>query len=262
VSVFSKLGRSSLQALATALETERITSGNPLSLQQYLAADLCAEIGNEIDVLIQAGMPPRHIASIVRAVLDERDANSTVRSTIELVWTGPGGTSSASRDTGVVVRELFMTARRTILIAGFAIHRGREIFKELADRMTAEPNLEVTMFLNIPRAFRDTTLTEQLVGRFAREFRSQHWAGPGVPTIFYDPRALAIDEKKRSSLHAKCVVVDGITSFVTSANFTEAAQVRNIEAGALIRDEQFSRSLIGHFEQLIRIGAVDRLPLG
>lgn len=262
MSVFSKLGVHSLEALAGALEAERVTGGNPLTLHQYLPAEGCGEIGNEIDALILAGIPPRQVAHVVRAVLSERIATSAPRASIELVWTGPEGTSSTSRDTGVVVRELFMSAKKSILIAGFAIHRGREIFKELAGRMTEEPNLEVTMFLNIPRALRDTTVTEQLVGRFAREFRQQHWSGARVPTIFYDPRALAIDEKKRTSLHAKCIVIDGTTSFVTSANFTEAAQTRNIEVGALVHEERFSCLLLAQFEELICMGAVERLPLG
>ncbi|MGZ5441153.1 MAG: DISARM system phospholipase D-like protein DrmC [Thermoanaerobaculia bacterium] len=262
MSAFSKLDRHSLEALAGALETERVAGGNPLTLRQYLPAEVCGEIGNEIEALIRDGIPARHVARVVRAVLTERNASTALRSSVELVWTGPEGTASSSRDTGVVVRELFMNAKKTILIAGFAIHHGREIFKELADRMTADPSLEVTMFLNIPRALRDTTLTEQLVGRFAREFRRQHWTGARLPAIFYDPRALAIDERQRTSLHAKCVVVDSTTAFVTSANFTEAAQLRNIEVGALVHDEVFSRSLVEQFEHLVRMGAAERVPLG
>ena len=37
----------------------------------------------------------------------------------------------------------------------------------------------------------------------------------------------------RASLHAKVVVVDHIKLFLTSANFTEVAQQRNIEMGLL-----------------------------
>jgi len=134
-------------------------------------------------------------------------------------------------------------------------------FKQLATRMTAEPQLEVKMFLNIARALRDTTIPEQLIGRFANEFRREHWSGTRYPVIFYDPRALAIDEKKRTSLHAKCVVVDGARSLVTSANFTEAAQQRNIEVGVLVTDERFSKALVTQFDTLIRAGAVEPLPL-
>ena len=101
-----------------------------------------------------------------------------------------------------------------------------------------------------------------LLGRFVQDFRREHWPGTRYPVIYYDPRTLAIDEKRRTSLHAKCIVVDSATSLVTSANFTEAAQQRNIEVGTLVTDEQFSKALVEQFDALIRAGAVHRLPLG
>lgn len=261
MSVFSELARPSLEALAKALETNRISNGNVLMLQQCIPAEACPRVGSEIDSLINAGMPAPQVAYVIRAVMAERDRAADHALSTELVWTGPEGVTSSSRDTGVVVRELFMSAKKSILLAGFTIHRGRAIFKQLADRMSEEPSLEVRMFLNIPRALRDTTLMEQLVARFAQQFRREHWSGTRFPVIYYDPRALAIDEKERTSLHAKCVVVDHKVSLVTSANFTEAAQVRNIEVGALLHDAHFARALVGQFDELIRLHAVERLPL-
>ena len=40
-----------------------------------------------------------------------------------------------TRDTGVVLRELFAEAEHRVLIIGFAVHQGREIFAVLAERM-------------------------------------------------------------------------------------------------------------------------------
>ena len=233
-----------------------------MRLQQYVPAESCVRMGNEIDKLVRGGVPAHQVAYIIRAVLSERDRATSDATSAELVWTGPEGLTSSSRDTGVVVRELFMSAKKSILIAGFAVHRGRDIFKQLADRMSEDPTLVVRMFLNIPRGLRDTTVTDQLLGRFAHQFRHEHWAGTRFPAIYYDPRSLAIDERKRTSLHAKCVVIDNTTSLVTSANFTEAAQVRNIEVGALLNDAQFARALVRQFDELIRVQAVERLLLG
>ena len=81
-----------------------------------------------------------------------------------------------------------------------------------------------------------------LVAEYASMFRST-WPGHRMPEVFYDPRSLASGPGKRMSLHAKCVVVDNRWAFVTSANFTEAAQQRNIEAGVLVDDEPLGRSL-------------------
>jgi phosphatidylserine/phosphatidylglycerophosphate/cardiolipin synthase-like enzyme len=56
-------------------------------------------------------------------------------------------------------------------------------------------------------------------------------------------------------------VVDRRTARVTPANFTEAAQERNIEAGALIRDERFAARLASHFDTLANAGLLRRMIL-
>jgi phosphatidylserine/phosphatidylglycerophosphate/cardiolipin synthase-like enzyme len=262
VNAFSRLSESSLIELIEAIEKQRLTRGNRLLLARHLPSVEAEAVGAEIDRLIDEGLSQSHLLYLLRTLLSGRQLEASGVPKVDLVWTGPGGSGTSNRDTAVVVRELFASATRSVLIAGFAVHHGREIFKQLAFRMTERPQLEVRMFLNIARALRDTTITEQLIGRFVNEFRREHWSGTRYPVIYYDPRALAIDEKKRTSLHAKCIVVDGAISLVTSANFTEAAQQRNVEVGALVTDEQFSKALVEQFDGMIRAGAVQRLPLG
>lgn len=69
----------------------------------------------------------------------------------------------------------------------------------------------------------------------------------------------ALEWGPRACLHAKCVVVDGTTSLVISANFTEAAQERNIEAGVLLRSASFATSLTAQFDALVQRGALKKL---
>ncbi len=96
-----------------------------------------------------------------------------------------------------------------------------------------------------------------MVRRFLQRFRTHEWLGDRLPELRYDPRSLELDGAKRASLHAKCIVVDRKVAFVTSANFTEAAHTRNIEVGALIRSEQFARSLVSHFDALMVAGVLE-----
>jgi len=63
-------------------------------------------------------------------------------------------------------------------------------------------------------------------------------------------RSLLDSRDKLSSLHAKCVVIDRRVALITSANFTEAAQQRNIEAGVIVRYPLFVERLVGYFEGL------------
>ncbi len=79
--------------------------------------------------------------------------------------------------------------------------------------------------------------------------------------MYYDPRSVAPVGPTRSALHAKCVVIDGQEALVTSANFTAAAQERNIELGLLVNSPVVAGQVEGHFDALIRGGHLERLPL-
>jgi phosphatidylserine/phosphatidylglycerophosphate/cardiolipin synthase-like enzyme len=98
------------------------------------------------------------------------------------------------------------------------------------------------------------------VARFARRFVDQVWPGRRFPEVFFDPRSTDPDPSRRASLHAKCVVVDSERSLVSSANFTEAAQLRNVEVGVLIRSRAFAERLIQHFESLAAEGFLQPIP--
>ena len=62
-------------------------------------------------------------------------------------------------------------------------------------------------------------------------------------------------------MHAKCVIIDGAEALVTSANFTEAAQERNIELGLLVDAQPVARRIEEHFMPLIGSRFLARLPL-
>jgi phosphatidylserine/phosphatidylglycerophosphate/cardiolipin synthase-like enzyme len=132
----------------------------------------------------------------------------------------------AFRKTGAVVRELFTSACSSVLVAGYAVYKGREVFRSLSDRMTEVSGLQVRLFLDVHRQRGDSSPDAELLAQFARRFREQEWPGGRLPEVFYDPRSLDLDAAKRSSLHAKCVVVDRRVAFVSSANFTDSRTMR------------------------------------
>jgi len=176
------------------------------------------------------------------------------------VISGPdlvGGT----RDTGVVLRELFASAECRVLIVGFAVHLGREVFAVLAERKRQLPDLKVRLCLDVGRATGDMTRPDALIWRFAERFIHQEWPGPRTPELFYDPRSLAGGDGPRASLHAKCVVVDGAKAFIGSANLTEAAQLRNIEIGIVTADSAIAAAIERHINALIEAGHLQPLPL-
>ena len=116
------------------------------------------------------------------------------------------------------------------------------------------------LFLNVPRRHLDETSDAILLRKFADTFRDEIWPGERLPEVFHDPRSLATDGPTRACLHAKCIVIDEDRAFITSANFTEAAHERNIEAGTVITDTILSRALKAQFDTLVDHGALKRVP--
>ncbi|MGH2416510.1 MAG: DISARM system phospholipase D-like protein DrmC, partial [Microcystaceae cyanobacterium] len=234
---FLKLSRPALVNLSMALETGRLSSPfSSSNVANYVPAALNQDVVGELNRLKAMGMRPEHIAYTLRLLAEERSTSQAVSDRIDLVWTGPEISGSKSRDTSVVVRELFSTAQTSVLISSFAIDKGQkaqELFKVLAELMDANLELSVRMFLNVNRPHNSEAPASTLLQEFAHIFRHDIWPGQRLPEVFYDPRSLAVGGESRACLHAKCVVVDRQRLLVTSANFTEAAHERNIEAGVL-----------------------------
>jgi phosphatidylserine/phosphatidylglycerophosphate/cardiolipin synthase-like enzyme len=206
------------------------------------------------------GLSPEHLAFFLDLLAAERDSRQASSHDVELVSTGPETSELPARDTRIVVRELFRQADRFVVIAGYAVYQGREVFRALAERMDENPHLDVRMFLDVQRTYGGTSPPSEILRRFAKRFRKHEWPGTRLPDVYYDPRALDPESSKRASLHAKCVVIDERVAFISSANFTEAAQVRNIEVGALVRSEPFARQLAGHFLGLADRHLLERVP--
>ncbi len=259
--LLSDLAYGNLVQVAEAVETGRLVPPfTAFSASRHAPPEQCDQVAHELTRLYESGMQISHIAYLLRAIAGERSAFRNSDHAIELVWSGPEVPGAESRDTGVLVTELFATAKESVLVAGFAVAQGKRIFRALSERMRELPGLQVRMLLNVQRPYRDSTPEAELLVRFANRFRLREWPGPTVPKVYYDRRALALRESERASLHAKCIVVDERKAFITSANFTEAAQLRNIEAGVLIVDSNFARSLVRQFEALISGGLLYRVP--
>jgi phosphatidylserine/phosphatidylglycerophosphate/cardiolipin synthase-like enzyme len=60
-------------------------------------------------------------------------------------------------------------------------------------------------------------------------------------------------------LHAKAVVVDGRFTLLTSANFTEAAHERNIEAGVVLDDMRIAERVVRQFDHFVEARILRRL---
>jgi phosphatidylserine/phosphatidylglycerophosphate/cardiolipin synthase-like enzyme len=213
----------------------------------------------ELQSLVAEGMTPAHLALLLDARAEGAEARMAGASACELVWSGPESTGAQSRDTAVVIDDIFSTASRSVLVSSFVVQSGNVVFRALARRMDETPSLHTRMFLHVARKPNDTRDDSELLREFSVSLVSQ-WPGQRRPEVYYDSRTLSADRDVRASWHAKCVLADDEVAFVTSANFTEWAQERNVEAGVLIRSHHFVTQLRRQFEGLIQSKQVHRLP--
>lgn len=243
-----------MQELVTALRSGRLSPPfSVVTLQRFLPGPLPPALVESFRCLGDEGFTAGQIATTLDLLRVDRRQRPRLDEIVQLVTTGPDVVGSDHRDTSVVVRDLFASAIRSVLVAGYAVYQGQRVFQALADRMKELPDLQVHLFLDVQRGHSDTTLSAELIRRFSERFVRTQWpADRPLPNVFYDPRSLDPDQRQRASLHAKCVVVDDREVFVSSANFTEAAQQRNIELGLLLRSESTAATIKTFFEIRVR----------
>jgi phosphatidylserine/phosphatidylglycerophosphate/cardiolipin synthase-like enzyme len=230
-------------------------------LTAFALAPLAPEAGRLNADLVRLngeGMSAAHLATLVEiaaAPVEERMARDAAA---ELVWSGPEAVRAQSRDTLAVLDELFASARHSVLVSTFVVHRPARVFATLAARLDAVPELHARLFLHVDRRLGDTRADDALLYEQASRLAGA-WPSQRRPEVYYDPRGLSTDAEVRATWHAKCVLVDDEVALVTSANFTEWAQQRNLEAGALVRSRHFTRQLRSQLDSLVESGQVRRL---
>lgn len=220
--ILASLSESSLAALATAIEAGWLGGGSPDSMFASSAGADGALVSAWIRSLEAAAFTPAQIARLLRAIVAGRHRDRIL--VPDLVVSGPDVPGVPTADTYAVVQSLFQEAQNEIVLAGYAFHNGKLLFERLAEQKKLRPQLRVIFHVDVPRRAGDTSTSDAIILRYAEEFRNRHWPWQPFPEVYYDPRALAADSHARASLHAKVVVVDRAKLFLTSANFTEAAQ--------------------------------------
>jgi phosphatidylserine/phosphatidylglycerophosphate/cardiolipin synthase-like enzyme len=193
-------------------------------------------------------------SAALRLVVAERVHRPPPR--LRLVWTGPESWASVSRDTSMVVRELFAGARRSVIIGGYAFDKP-EILEPL-HRGMVERGVTAQLFVDIPGDAPSVHTADAFATKVIDKFFREVWTfGLPRPDVYYDPRT-AMPGPPWASLHAKCLVVDDERTLITSANFTDRGQTRNIEAGVLIEDRAFAEELGAQWRQMITARLVHR----
>jgi len=163
-----------------------------------------------------------------------RAVDADRRRTVRPVWTGPDA-GQPVRLTAAVVAEVIAGARRRLVVVSFAAYKIPEILHAL--EAAARRGVIVDVVLETAS---DGRLTFDQLPAFAalEDVRVWHW-----PASERRPEG--------ASLHAKALVADEETAFVTSANLTGHAMKHNIELGLLVADPAAAAGIVDHVDGLI-----------
>ncbi|HUT57961.1 MAG TPA: DISARM system phospholipase D-like protein DrmC [Phycisphaerae bacterium] len=259
---FQRLSPTALRELATCLREGSMASGaTSHALQQIVGAPAASRLLPALGSLAQRGWSPGQIATLAEAIANAKSLAASPENQVDLVLSGPEIPGVPTRDTAAVMHSLVEQAINEVLLVGYAVHRCRGLFERLAQKMAAQPGLKVWFCLNIERKPLDTSLSSEIARRFALNFVQEHWPWDPKPDVYYDPRSLQEERAGRTSLHAKCLVIDSSQALITSANFTEAAQTRNIEAGVIVGYKPLVERLAGYFDALRQSGLLVQCDL-
>jgi phosphatidylserine/phosphatidylglycerophosphate/cardiolipin synthase-like enzyme len=245
-----------LESLAQALKSGRLEPPyTAFTVAEWAPQAVREELASELLSLQTCGFTAATLAITLEALAEDAAARQRAIDQVQLVWTSPDEEGPHVRDTSVVVGQLLSEARQSLWISTYSIFKGHEVFLPIEEAWTFRPELDVVLILNVPPS------DDAAVEKYARSFWKYHWPWTRKPAVFYDPRGPEKTSGAPACQHAKCILVDGATAFITSANFTESAQERNIELGVLFRDNpRVTESIRSKFESLIQNGFLKPLP--
>ena len=211
-----------------------------------------------LDEMKAEGGRPKLMALLLERLADTQDALQHERDAWSFVWSGPEPLHARTADTFATVDQLLHQARCSILIATYNIGLSsefRQLLEGIALRLEAKELERVQLFFHPVQIH--VRLGHEPMATIRSWFNDKVWPWPAKPEAYIDKRLLR-SGGEAGLQHAKVVIADADTpqscALVTSANFSEAAQRHNFEAGWLVREPWRADMVNKHFQQLIAAG--------
>lgn len=197
------------------------------------------------DAMAVESVPPAEAGAYVRGfVAATVRARDRVR--VRTVWSGPSTAAVPVRATAQVLVEVIDEAREELLAMTYAARPYPALTRALTEASA--------------RGVRTHVVVETLAGAHGllsgREPADAFASVPGL-RLWHWAREPA--EHGHSRLHAKLAVADRRTLLLGSANLTESAARRNIEAGVLVSGGEAPRRVAEHIVGLQRLGVLKPL---
>lgn len=165
-------------------------------------------------------MTNAELASLIEGI-DFAYRRLSASESIELVWTGPDTRVVPVRHSSRVLREMIDSAQKELFITSYATYP----LPEIEEALTQAVARQIKVYVLLESISRDASSSFQWgVDRYKKLLPNGSvyvWPLENRPGPTH------------AAMHAKCVVADSKSCFVTSANITESAMDSNLEVGIL-----------------------------
>ena len=251
----------SLRGLVGSLESGPMALGITRGTVEQYVGGKATQVTSVLKRLSEEGCSTAALAEICKALLSSRERMESLSADLYLVLGGPDISGVPVVDTATVARSLFAEAKADVLLATYVIYSPPEFFEPLAQFLDSQDTFKVRLIVDLSPERKSADEPLPIIeNRFRKRFVEQCWPSARLPELWYDPRPFKHDPKEGGVMHAKTLIIDDTAALITSANFTEAAHSRNIEAGVLMRNSHEVVRLRRYFEGLIECGHLKRIP--
>lgn len=182
-------------------------------------------------------------ASITSTFIEERNS-------VELVWTGPSTGIVPVRNTERVLCEVIESAKKRLLLVSFVAYEVPSIVRALRIAINRKVRIDIILELSKDYGGQVSFDSVKAMRKSVPAANIYVWENP------YDDKSM---DQLIGAVHAKCVVADEKSAFITSANLSKAAMERNMELGVLLKGGILPLRLEHHLDALIATGILRRV---
>lgn len=232
--------------------------GNPVELEAVIA-NLPQRWRDPVRGLLVAANschPPVSLDAVALALQASSASlfSQTSRQEVELVWSGPMIVQSTFRRTDRAWVDVIDAARVTLWLASFSVGAVERVEESLL--LALDRGVDVRLLFERSTDSGGALRYDGFTSFDCRVLeRSSFYSWTPSKRDFSPNGSIAL-------MHAKTVVADAHTMFITSANLSGAALDRNLEVGVIVRGGPQPRWLHERFEALVAGGLIElRAPV-
>lgn len=228
------------EAAAAIAPHETLEFGLRHRLGDELPAAALEALQPVLDAWSAGDMGGPAVAAALRAAAATADRMRTEQQ-VEIVWTGPKTDEVHARTTREALLEVIKAADHRLTLFSYAGYDVADVVD--AVRARVDRGVRVRMVLETTKDSKGGLSVDAAAAFGGLTGKCDFYVWP------LERRQLHSD--KSASMHVKAALADDHTVFITSANLTGAALLRNMELGLLVKRGPVPAALAAHVDALI-----------